>query len=216
MEPRGGTREPRPREPVTATFPPRAAFALLLLSAGCTGDAAERESVPAAGAPNLAGAPLADDPRSVADTQRILDSLGNELMIVSKRTAHLLPREIHPRVGAGDPAAPDAWRVLDPSTARSLMQAARPPWYVLDVRDSRAYATRGHLSGAVLVPLDALEANVEDLHVRDDQIVLVYADDESRAVAGARILAGYGFPHLRVLGGGLDAWAREGLPVEGR
>lgn len=192
-----------------------ATLLLLVIAAGCSGGD-ERASVPAAGAPNLAGAPLADDPRSVADTQRVLDSLGNELMIVSKRTAHLLPREIHPRAGAGDPAAPDAWRVLDPSTARSLMQAARPPWYVLDVRDSRAYATRGHLLGAVLVPLDALEANVEDLHVRDDQIVLVYADGEARAVAAARILAGYGFPHLRVLGGGLEAWAREGLPVEER
>ena len=201
---------------MTASFSSRAAVALLLFAAGCGGDAAERESVPAAGAPDLAGAPLADDPRAVADTQRIRDSLGNELMIVSKRTTPLLPREIHPRAGAGDPAAPDAWRVLDPSMARSLMQAARPPWYVLDVRDSRAYATRGYLPGAALVPLDVLEANVEDLHVRDDQIVLVYADDEARAVAAARILAGYGFPHLRVLGGGLEAWAREGLPVEGR
>jgi rhodanese-related sulfurtransferase len=155
-------------------------------------------------------------PRFAADTQLIRDSLGNEVMIVSKRAARLLPREVHPRAGAGDPAAPDAWRGVDPRSARSLMQAARPPWYVLDVRDSRAYATRGHLPGAALVPLDLLEANVADLHVRTDQIVLVYADDETRAVAAARTLAGYGFPHLRVLGGGLDAWSREGLPVEGR
>jgi rhodanese-related sulfurtransferase len=201
---------------VKESYASRAALALLLFAAGCGGDAAEREAVPAHGAPDPTGAPLADDPRAAADTQLVRDSLGNELMIVSKRSGHLLPREVHPRAGAGDPAAPDAWRVLDPSTARSLMQAARPPWYVLDVRDSRAYATRGHLSGAVLVPLDALEANVEDLHVRDDQIVLVYADGEARAVAAARILAGYGFPHLRVLGGGIEAWAREGLPVEGR
>ena len=31
------------------------------------------------------------------------------------------------------------------------MQAARPPWYVIDVRDSRIYATRGHLPGAQVV-----------------------------------------------------------------
>lgn len=198
------------------TFPARVALALLLVAAGCgPRDEAEPEPVPAEGASNLAGAPLAEDPRAIADTQRVRDALGNELLIVSKRTAPLLAREVHPRAGAGDPAAPDAWRVLDPATARSLMQAARPPWYVLDVRDSRAWVTRGHLPGAALVPLDALEANVEDLHVRDDQIVLIYADDEPRAVTAARILAGYGFPHLRVLGGGLEAWAREGLPVEG-
>jgi rhodanese-related sulfurtransferase len=155
-------------------------------------------------------------PRFAADTQLIRDSLGNELMIVSRRMAHLLPREVHPRAGASDPSAPDAWRVVDPATARTSMQAARPPWYVLDVRDSRAFATRGHLPGAALVPLDRLAENIEDLHVRTDQIVLVYAADEPRAVAAARILAGYGFPHLRVLGGGLDAWDLAGLPVEGR
>lgn len=155
-------------------------------------------------------------PRFVADTQLVMDSLGNETMIVSKRTAHLPPQEVRPRAGAGDPAAPDAWRVVEPRSARSLMQAARPPWYVIDVRDSRAYATRGHLRGTALVPLEVLEDNVADLHIRADQIVLVYADDEARAVAAARILARYGFPHLRVLGGGLEAWDREGLPVEGR
>ncbi len=154
--------------------------------------------------------------RFIADTQMVVDSLGNELMIVSKRTAHLLPREVHPRAGAGDPEAPDAWRVVDARSARSLMQAATPAWYIVDVRDSRAFATRGHLQGAALVPLEILEANVADLHVRTDQVVLLYADDEARAVAAARILAGYGFPNLRVLGGGMAAWEREGLPVEGR
>lgn len=151
-----------------------------------------------------------------ADTQMVVDSLGNELMIVSKRTAHLLPREVRPRAGAGDPAAPDPWGVVDARSARSLMQAATPPWYVIDVRDSRAFATRGHLPGAALVPLEVLETNVEDLHVRTDQIVLLYSDDEGRATAAARILASYGFPNLRVLGGGMTAWVRESLPVEGR
>lgn len=202
----------RPRVGVRFLVP--GAVAVLLFASGC-GDGAAPDSG-RGGPPDSGGAPRSADSRFAADTQLIRDSLGNELMIVSKETAHLLPREVHPRAGAGDPAAADAWRVLDPRTARSLMQAARPPWYVLDVRDSRAWVSRGHLAGAALVPLEVLEANVEDLHVRTDQIVLVYADDEPRATAAARVLASYGFPHLRVLGGGLDAWAREGLPVERR
>jgi rhodanese-related sulfurtransferase len=177
------------------------------LAAGCGGGDA-----PAARADGAADTA----PRFVADTQLVRDSLGNEIMIVSKRTAHLVPREFRPRAGAGDPNAPDPWRVVDPRTARSLMESAQPPWYVIDVRDSRAYVTRGHLANAALVPLDVLEENVADLHVRTDQVVLVYADDEARATAAAKVLAGYGFPHLRVLGGGLEAWAREGLPVERR
>lgn len=166
--------------------------------------------------PEQASAPADTASRFIADTQMIVDSLGNELMIVSKRTAHLLPREVRPQAGAGDPDAPDAWRVVEPRSARSLMQAATPAWYVIDVRDARAYATRGHLPNAALVPLEALAENVGDLHVRTDQVVLLYADDEARAAAAARILAGYGFPNLRVLGGGLAAWERESLPVEGR
>jgi rhodanese-related sulfurtransferase len=187
------------------------AAANLLVAAACGGG-----EPPASGSATGDSSPAADSSaeRFVADTQYVQDSLGNELMIVSKRTAHLLAREVHPRAGAGDPAAPDAWRLLDPGTARSLMQAARPPWYVLDVRDSEAWVHRGHLAGAALVPLELLEANVEDLHVRTDQVLLVYADDEARATAAAEILAGYGFPHLRVLGGGLEAWEREGFPVE--
>lgn len=167
-------------------------------------------------APELATPAEDSVPEFVADTQIVVDSLGNELLIVSKRTAHLLPREVHPRAGAGDPGAPDAWRVIEPRAARSLMQAATPAWYVIDVRDARAFATRGHLPGAALVPLPLLEANVADLHVRTDQIVLLYGDDETTATDAARILAGYGFPHLRVLGGGMAAWERESLPVEGR
>ena len=184
-----------------------AALVLLAVSAGACGREAD--------APELATPAEDSVQRFVADTQIVVDSLGNELMIVSKRTAHLLPSEVRPRAGAGDPAAPDAWRVLEPRAARSLMQAATPAWYVIDVRDSRAFATRGHLPGAALVPLELLEANVADLHVRSDQVVLLYADDEARAVRAARILAGYGFPHLRVLGGGMAAWERESLPVEG-
>ena len=181
-----------------------------LVAAGLVGCGRQADAPqPAAGAADSA-------PLFTADTQMIVDSLGNELMIVSKRTAHLLPREVRPRAGAGDPDAPDAWRVVDPRSARSLMQAATPPWYVIDVRDSRAFATRGHLPGAALVPLEIMEANVADLHVRTDQIVLLYADNEARATEAARILAGYGFPNLRVLGGGMAAWEREGLPVEGR
>lgn len=185
---------------------------LILVATGLAAAGCGRE----ADAPRAEPATADSVERFVADTQVVVDSLGNELMIVSKRTAHLLPREVHPRAGSADPGAPGAWRVIDPGSARSLMQAATPAWYVIDVRDARAFATRGHLPGAALVPLDVLEANVADLHVRTDQIVLLYADDEARAAAAARILAGYGFPNLRVLGGGMAAWERDGLPVEGR
>ena len=169
------------------------------------------------GDPAAGGAPATDSlAAAAADTQFVRDSLGNELMIVSKRTEHLLPREVRPLAGSGDLSNPDAWRVIDPRTAHSLMQSARPPWYVIDVRSPQEYATGDHIAGAALVPVGQVMGNVDDLHVRTDQIVLLYANDERAAVNAARTLASFGFPHLRVLGGGLKAWKEAGLPVEQR
>jgi hypothetical protein len=156
-------------------------------------------------------APCCRRSRSVADTQRILDSLGERLMIVSKRTAPCSP---------GDPSAGRAGDLPRPTRGASSIPRRRArscgratAWYVLDVRDSRAYATRGHLPGAALVPLDVLEANVEDLRPR--------RPDRSRvrrrrgaAVAAARSSPDTASPSPRP--GRARGVGPRGLPVEGR
>lgn len=167
------------------------------------------------GGSDTAADPAARDTQPwVADTQYVIDSTGARLRIILGRPRGNV-REVRPRAGSGDPDAPDAYRVLEAASIPSLMQAARVPWYVLDVRTDAEYVSRGRLREAKLVPLARLAENVEDLHVRTDQIVLIYASDTRRAVEAARILAGFGFPHLRVLGGGFEAWSAAGLPVEG-
>lgn len=161
-----------------------------------------------------AGSGARDTQPWIADTQYVVDSTGARLQIILGRPAGDV-REVRPRAGSGDPDAPDAYRVLEPATIPSLMQAAGVPWYVLDVRTDVEYVTRGHLAGAKLVPVPLLAENVEDLHVRTDQIVLIYGADTRGGVEAARILAGFGFPHLRVVQGGFEAWSGGGLPVEG-
>ena len=150
--------------------------------------------------------------RATADTQYVVDSSGAQLMIVTNRPAGAV-REIVPRQGAADPDAPEAYRVLAPRVARGMLLAARPPWRVIDVRSPIEYLD-GHLAGSILVELDRLEENVGDLHVRDDQMILVYGRDTATGVRAARLLAEYGFPSVRVLQGGLPAWRETGLPVE--
>lgn len=174
------------------------------------------------GDPGAPDTPAADIPGSgpgavetVADTQVVVDSSGAMLEIITSRTGRPAVREYRPRAGAGDPDQPGVLGTLDPAAARSLMQAARPPWYVIDVRDARAYSTGGHLPGALLVPLDQLEANMDDLHVRTDQTVLVYGDAGDAGIRAGRLLASYGFPRVRVVEGGFPAWKAAGLPVEG-
>jgi rhodanese-related sulfurtransferase len=97
-----------------------------------------------------------------------------------------------------------------------MLQAARPPWRVLDVRTADEYIRDGFLADAILVELDRLEENVDDLHVRSDQMVLVYGRDTESAERAARLLVEYGFPNVRVLQGGFPAWAEADLPVEVR
>ncbi|MFN2384522.1 MAG: cyclic pyranopterin monophosphate synthase MoaC [Gemmatimonadota bacterium] len=151
----------------------------------------------------------------VADTQVVVDSAGNELELIIGRPLDPGQREVIPRRGAADPDAPAAVRALAPRQAHALMQGAVPAWYVIDVRGDEEYVREGRLPGALLVELPQLERNMADLHVRSDQTILVYADAGPRAERGARLLAGYGFPTVRVLEGGFAAWRQAGLPVEG-
>ncbi|MGH7542891.1 MAG: rhodanese-like domain-containing protein [Gemmatimonadota bacterium] len=157
----------------------------------------------------------ADLDLGTADTQYVVDSAGAQLMIVINRPPGAI-REVQPRKGAGDPAASQAYRVLAPRVARSMLQGARPPWRVVDVRTAEEYVRDGFLADAILVDLERLEENVDDLHVRTDQMVLVYGRDTDTGESAARLLVEYGFPNVRVLQGGFGAWKRAGLPVETR
>jgi rhodanese-related sulfurtransferase len=97
-----------------------------------------------------------------------------------------------------------------------MLQAARPPWRILDVRSADEYIRDGFLAGAILVDLERLEENMGDLHVRSDQMILVYGRDTATGERAARLLVGYGFPNVRVLRGGFPAWMEAHLPVEVR
>lgn len=163
--------------------------------------------------PDRVARPDADP--GTADTQYVMDSTGARLMIVINRPRGEI-REVRPRQGAGDPDASEAYRVLAPGVAHSMLQGARPPWRVIDVRTAEEYIRDGLLAGAILADLERLEENVGDLHVRTDQMVLVYGHDTSSGERAARLLVEYGFPNVRVLQGGFDAWKRAGLPVESR
>lgn len=155
--------------------------------------------------------PSPDTTRStVVDTQIIKDPSGVELMIITGKRVE----EVEPRKGSGDPDAPGAIQLLSADEVGARIEGARPPWYVIDVRTAAEYAGAGHLRRAALFPLDRLEENIEDLHIRSDQYVLVYGATTEQGLAAARLLAGYGFPNLLVMRGGYGAWRRKGLSEE--
>ena len=151
-----------------------------------------------------------------ADTQFMVDSAGNRFEIVIQRPQRVRVSEVHPREGAGDPDDASVLAEVEPRQAYELMRITRPPWYVIDVRTVDAYVRDGFLADAKLVDASLLVRNIEDLHVRTDQTILVYGGADPRAMESARTLASYGFPAVRVLRGGLPAWKEAGLPVEHR
>jgi rhodanese-related sulfurtransferase len=94
---------------------------------------------------------------------------------------------------------------------------------VVDVREPGEFG-QGHLPDAVNIPRGLLELRadpaspVADEKLSGDQSgrVLVYCTKGpgARSLLAARTLAGMGYGNVEVLGGGLNAWEEEGLPVE--
>ncbi len=155
----------------------------------------------------------ASDAPFVMDTQYVTDSLGNQLMFVTRKVASRV-RVVEPRAGSGDPEAPGAVEALTPAEASAFLANARPPALILDLRDARTYLNQGALPGAFLIEQPRLEESIEDIQVRTDQTILVYGDDDESSRDAARLLASYGFPSVRWLEGGFLGWATADFPVE--
>jgi len=194
----------------------RRVSAVLILALACTGAPSSDDDRAARPDSATTGGDASPRSAAVADTQYVTDSLGNDLMIVTERSAPEPTREVRPRKGAGDSNDPAAVPLVTPRDARSAMESARVPWYVLDVRSGPEYVKRGHLPSTTLVPIDRLEENLADLHVRVDQPILVVSEGDLDARRAAALLVRHGFPDVRVLRGGLEAWREADLPLESR
>jgi molybdopterin-guanine dinucleotide biosynthesis protein A/rhodanese-related sulfurtransferase len=81
--------------------------------------------------------------------------------------------------------------------------------FVLDVRQPDEYEA-GHVPGAVLVPLDQLEARLAE--VPDDQPLLVICKSGGRSAAAVGALTASGYDATNVAGGTM-AWIDAGHPV---
>jgi rhodanese-related sulfurtransferase len=87
-----------------------------------------------------------------------------------------------------------------------------PSLFVLDVRTPKEYA-EGHVPGAVNVPYDQVASRLAQ--IPKDKEVVLYCRSGRRAGLAAGVLEANGYTELKQLQGDMEAWLKEGRPVEG-
>jgi len=82
--------------------------------------------------------------------------------------------------------------------------------FILDVRQPVEW-NAVHIPGATLIPLDQLEARVNE--VPKDKEVVVVCRSGNRSQQGRDILKNAGFPQVTSMSGGMNQWSAAGLPT---
>ena len=90
--------------------------------------------------------------------------------------------------------------------------SVEPP-AILDVRTRDEFA-RGHVPGALNIPVKELRARLREVLPLKAQELVVYCEAGPRAQLAYRGLSGAGFARLRLLKGHMRGWREAGLPIE--
>jgi len=83
---------------------------------------------------------------------------------------------------------------------------------MIDVREPGEYAA-GHAPGTQLIPLGQLERRLSELAAHKDKPVVLICRSGNRSGQAQEILAKAGFTQALNVEGGMNAWAKAGLPV---
>ncbi|MFQ5979387.1 MAG: Nif3-like dinuclear metal center hexameric protein [Candidatus Heimdallarchaeota archaeon] len=92
-------------------------------------------------------------------------------------------------------------------------QTVKSNLYLIDVRDSQAFQ-KGHIQGAVSIPLPELEGQTESLLPRNEPIVVYCKNAECEMSSQAvSMLQKLGVQNIQKLEGGFDEWKALGYPI---
>ncbi len=92
---------------------------------------------------------------------------------------------------------------MSPEELESALESAVPP-EVIDVREPWEWEV-AHIAGSRHIPLASLPARVSELDARREIVAVCHRG--ARSLSAQRLLAGAGFPRVKSLAGGIDAWA---------
>lgn len=102
--------------------------------------------------------------------------------------------------------------VFAASPAQTIQLVNREDAVLLDVRDQAEFDA-GHIQHARHIPVQSLNARLDDLERYKNQAVVVYCNSGHRALTAAKMLQTAGFEKVRILAGGLKAWETAGQPT---
>jgi sulfur dioxygenase len=111
-------------------------------------------------------------------------------------------------------AAVAAAAMVDAAEVARRLRSDQPP-LIIDVREPEEFVGElGHIEGALLVPLDALERRLPKLAGYVDRDIVCVCRAGARSASAAAMLGRAGFSRIANLDGGMLAWARASLPVQ--
>lgn len=95
--------------------------------------------------------------------------------------------------------------------AAELLNNVHP--FILDVRTPEEYR-QVHIDGTYLIPIQQLQARVEELESRKHEDIFIYCATGNRSTVASRILADLGFKRIYNLRYGVHDWVRHGHPYK--
>jgi molybdopterin/thiamine biosynthesis adenylyltransferase/rhodanese-related sulfurtransferase len=113
--------------------------------------------------------------------------------------------------GAGEAAGEPPEPSISPiELARRLRDSQASRLRLIDVREKHEWDF-AHLPGAELMPIDELDARLDELDPDDD--IVVYCRTERRVHDALDLLNAFGFKNVRKLAGGYVAWVKDVDPT---
>ncbi len=103
-----------------------------------------------------------------------------------------------------------AAKKISPTDYQTKFAASSAPYLLIDVRTPDEFAT-GHIHNAVNIPLDSIEARLNEIPRTEP--VVVYCHSGNRSGKASQILASAGYTQIYDLGG-INAWTDQGFPIE--
>jgi len=99
-------------------------------------------------------------------------------------------------------SAEEAWRMIN-----------KNPPFLLDVRTKPEF-NGGYIKGAMLIPLQELQARVNELDMYKNQPILIYCATGNRSTTASKILLDRGFKDVMNLRMGIMGWGSQGYNIQ--